>query len=115
MSSYEMRQWQGGEYGTELVEVPSYMVGHLLTRHHPECAVAMCLHRSAADRDAARRVEEAKATVCTCGADRPLNVRPGGVDRRDNRDPEEVGRKHLQGANPWASSNTTQDHTGRSS
>lgn len=95
MSSYEMKQWLGGEYGTELVEVPSYMIGHLLTKHHPECAVSMCLHRSAGDHDASRRVEEAHATVCTCGADKPLTLRPTGGDRRDTRDPEQVGLQIL--------------------
>lgn len=94
MSSYEMKQWQGDE----LVEVPSFMIGHLLTKHHPECAVSMCLHRTAGDHDASRRMEEAHATVCTCGADRPLHLRPtSSVDRRDTRDPEEIGRDHLRG------------------
>lgn len=96
MSSYEMKNWEAGEYGGTLVEVPSFMIGHLLTRHHPDCAVSLALQRSAPDRDSTRRLEEAQSTVCTCGADRPINVKPLSVDRRDNRDPETVGRQ-IQG------------------
>lgn len=100
---YEAKQWGRDEHGKPvLVRVVAWDIGQLMTRHREDCRVREELRRSARTATpAARRLELAQTTACTCGArEHEGNIAPietTSHDRRDNRDPEEVGLAHLRG------------------
>ena len=99
---YEAKQWGHDEHGNRvLVPVVAWEIGQLLTRHHDDCRVREELRRSARTATPAeRRLELAQTTACTCrareheGNSSPIEV--SKHDRRDNRDPEQVGIEHLR-------------------
>jgi hypothetical protein len=101
VSSYEAKQWvRDPEAGEEqLAEIPSWGISMLLTWHRVDCAVSAELRRSVGKgHTAERRLELARSTACTCGSAerKPVpDLQPTSRDRRDNRDPAQVGREHL--------------------
>lgn len=101
MPGYEKAGWGPGGYGTELVPFVDWEIGMLMTRHHDECRIREELRRSShtGERNQGRRLELAQATACTCGAhlsiDNAAPIESTVSDIRDNRDPAEVGRAHL--------------------
>lgn len=98
---YEAKQWGRDEDGNRvLVPVVAWEIGQLMTRHHEDCRVREELRRSArTGTSAERRLELANTTACTCGArEHEGNTAPIETvsrDRRDNRDPQTVGREYL--------------------
>lgn len=95
MSSYEAKVWQDGV----LVPVTSWEISQLMA-HHDECRIRQELRRSQRTGESQeRRLQLANDTACTCGRreamDAALASTTTGVDRRDNRDPAQVGEAYL--------------------
>lgn len=101
MSSYESKTWARDPVTGEerLVEIPSWGISMLLTRHRVDCAVCAELRRSVGKGyTVERRLELAREAACTCGSAERQPVpalSPTSRDMRDNRDPAQVGEAHL--------------------
>lgn len=107
---YEKSFWRDGV----LVENPSWYIGMLLTRHAPDCRVLVELRRSVGKGlTSERRLELAREAACTCGSSERQPVKaltPISRDRRDNRDPQQVGEDYLNGRRENAQAEDADGH-----
>lgn len=106
---YEKSEWVEGPDGKPVLRRrPGWDLTQELTRHRADCRVSEEIRRSVGKgMEIDRRLALAQTAACTCGARDESLVewwKPVSVDRRDNRDPVDVGVEYLAREDgPWQS------------